>query len=211
VRVAIYARVSTSDKDQNPETQLGPLREFIASQGWTTAGEYVDQASANDLRGRRAWRTLLELASKRKVDVLLVWKLDRAFRSVSHATTTLEDLRRWGVGLRSYSEAWLDTSGSSPVGDLIFHVLAAVAQFERSLIAERVRAGMARARREGRHLGRPRAVNGEWAEVQPLLANGTMTPLDAATRLHISRSTVYRLLHLTRGTVSGEPGAPNPT
>ena len=119
MRVAIYARVSTSDKDQNPETQLGPLREFVTSQGWTTIGEYVDAASANDLRGRRAWRMLLDLASKRKVDVLLVWKLDRAFRSVSHATTTLEDLRRWGVGLRSYSEAWLDTSGSSPVGDLV--------------------------------------------------------------------------------------------
>src|SRR5262249_2860066 len=79
MRVGIYVRVSTQDKDQNPETQLLPLREFAAVQGWSVAGEFVDQASATDLRGRRAWRALLDLASKRRIDVILVWKLDRAF------------------------------------------------------------------------------------------------------------------------------------
>ncbi|HLJ58620.1 MAG TPA: recombinase family protein [bacterium] len=199
MRAAIYARVSTSDKDQDPMTQLLPLREFVAAQDWTVAGEHVDHASATDLRGRTAWREVLDLAAKRKIDVLLVWKLDRAFRSVSHATSTLEQLRRWGVGLRSYSEAWLDTSGSSPVGDLIFHVLAAVAQFERGLIAERVRAGMARAKKQGKRLGRPRAVNGEWVQIRPLVASGALSRREAARRLGCSARTVGRLVQQPEG------------
>jgi DNA invertase Pin-like site-specific DNA recombinase len=81
LRVAIYARVSTSDKDQNPETQLLPLREFCTAQGWKIAKQFVDTASATDLRGRTAWRTLLDEASKRRIDVILCWKLDRCFRS----------------------------------------------------------------------------------------------------------------------------------
>src|ERR1700737_2945333 len=97
-RVAIYARVSTSDKDQNPDTQLLPLREFVQAQGWDVAREFVDHASATALRGRTAWRRLLDEAAKRKVDAILCWKLDRAFRSVAHASTTLQDLKRWGVG-----------------------------------------------------------------------------------------------------------------
>jgi len=194
MRVALYARVSTSDKDQNPETQLLPLREFAAAQGWTVAGEYVDHASATDLRGRTAWRQLLDRAAKRKVDLILVWKLDRAFRSVAHTANVTEDLRRWGVGLRSYSEPWLDTSGTSPVGDLMLNILASFAQFERALIAERVRAGMARAKRQGRRLGRPPAVNGEWAMVRPLIETGVLSRRQAARRLGCSARTVARML-----------------
>lgn len=194
MRVALYARVSTTDKDQNPETQLVALREFAHAQGWTVAGEFVDHASALDLRGRTAWRDLLDLASKRRIDCLLVWKLDRAFRSVSHATSTLESLRRWGVGLRSFSEAWLDTSGTSPVGDLIFHVLTAVAQFERSLIAERVRAGMTRAKKQGRHVGRYCVLNGNLDRLIPELVSGRLSVRAAARRLGVSHPTVLRTL-----------------
>ncbi|HLW60661.1 MAG TPA: recombinase family protein [bacterium] len=192
MRVALYARVSTSDKDQNPTTQLLPLREFAAAQGWTLAGEFVDRASATDLRGRTQWQAVLQAASRRKTDLVLVWKLDRAFRSVLHASTTLEDLRRWGIGLRSYTEPWADTT--SPQGELVFNLLATFAQFERSLIAERVRAGMARAKQQGKRLGRPRAVNGEWTRVQPLIENGTMSRRKAARVLGVGRSTVGRLL-----------------
>lgn len=193
-RVALYARVSTSDKDQDPETQMEPLREFVAAQGWTSAGEYVDRASATDLRGRTAWRRLMNEAARRLVDVLLVWKLDRAFRSVAHAAATVEQLRRWKVGLRSYSEPWLDTSGTSPVGDLMLNILTSFAQFERALIAERVRAGMDRARRQGKHVGRPRAINGEWAEVGPMIDWGEITQAEAARRLRVSRATVSRMM-----------------
>ena len=199
LRVGLYGRVSTTDKDQNPETQLVALREFVEAQGWALVGEYVDRAPAMDLRGRTAWRTLLDLAAKRRVDVIIVWKLDRAFRSVAHMATTVEQLRRWNVGLRSYSEPWLDTSGASPVGDLMLNILASFAQFERALIAERVRAGMARARREGRHIGRPGGTTtpefrARWTELRPRVLDGRMSRREAAQALGVSRSTVLRLL-----------------
>ena len=194
MRIGIYARVSTQDKDQNPETQLLPLREFAAAQGWTVAGEFIDHAPATDLRGRRQWRALLEAASRRRIDVVLCWKLDRCFRSVAHASSTLEQLRRWGVGLRSYSEPWLDTSGTNPAGELMFNILASFAQFERSLIAERVRAGMARAKGQGKHVGRPRAVNGEWDEIAPRVRSGELSRRKAAKALGVSRTSIQRYL-----------------
>jgi len=117
-----------------------------------------------------------------------------AFRSVAHMATTVEQLRRWGVGLRSYSEPWLDTAGTSPVGDLMLNILASFAQFERALIAERVRAGMARAKKQGKHVGRPRAVNGEWGQVRPLIEAGTLSQRQAAERLGCSARTIARLL-----------------
>lgn len=210
-RVGIYARVSTSDKDQDPETQLVPLREFARAQEWVVCGEFIDRAPATDLRGRTAWRDLLDRGARRQTDLVLVWKLDRAFRSVVHASTTLEQLRRWGVGLRSYTEAWLDTSGASPWGDLLFNVLASFAQFERALIAERVRAGMDRARRQGKHVGRPRAVSpAEWERVRPLITDGRLSRAAAAVRLRCSRRTVGRLLAQKGGPASPQECGENP-
>lgn len=195
MRVGIYARVSTADKDQNPETQLLPLREFCNAQSWGSAGEYVDTASATDLRGRVRWKTLLDQAAKRKLDCILVWKLDRAFRSVAHMATTVEQLRRWGVGLRSYSEPWLDTSGQSPVADLMLNTLASFAQFEKALIAERVKAGMARARKEGRVLGRPRRQPPQnWLAIREQILARQISQSQAARFLGLSLSTVQRLL-----------------
>ena len=149
-KTALYARVSTADKDQNPETQLVPLREFVQTQGWPVHREYVDRAPAPDLLHRTAWRELLEDASRRRVDLLLVWRMDRAFRSVLDAATTLERLRAWGVGLRSYAEPWLDTT--SPFGEALYYITVAYAQLERGILRERVKAGMERARREGRRI-----------------------------------------------------------
>jgi DNA invertase Pin-like site-specific DNA recombinase len=194
MRVALYARVSTQDKDQNPETQLLPLREFAQAQGWPVQGEYVDHAPATDLRGRREWRRLLDLAATRRVDAILVWKLDRAFRSTAQAIATIEQLRGWKVGLRSYSEPWLDTSGHSAFGELMFTIIAGFAQFERSLIAERVRAGMARAKTQGKVLGRPRVLNGEWDEVAPLVHSGALSQRAAARRLGVGIGTIQRRL-----------------
>jgi DNA invertase Pin-like site-specific DNA recombinase len=147
MKVAIYARFSTTDKDQNPETQLVPLREFVQAQGWECFREYVDYAPATDLAHRLQWWQLLDDASKRRLDLLLVWRMDRAFRSVLDAATTLERLRTWGVGLRSYSEPWLDTI--SPFGEALYYITIAYAQLERGILRERVKAGMERARRQG--------------------------------------------------------------
>ncbi len=193
MRVGIYARVSTTDHSQDPSTQLIPLREFVTVQGWTSAGEHTDYASATDLPGRKGWRELLAQASRRKIDLVLVWKLDRAFRSVMHAASTLEDLRRWGVGLRSYTEPWADTT--SPQGELVFNLLATFAQFERSLISERVKAGIARARKQGRRIGRPKLkINGEWSSIRDQIVDGNMSQIEAAKQMGISRATVQRLL-----------------
>jgi DNA invertase Pin-like site-specific DNA recombinase len=156
MKVALYARVSTSDKDQNPETQLVQLREFVQAQEWVIVQEYVDYASATDLAHRFHWRQLLEDASKHRFDPLLVWRMDRAFRSVLDATT-LERLRSWGVGLRSYSEPWLDTT--SPFGEALYYITVAYAQLERGILRERVKAGMDRARRQGRKIGRPKVTD----------------------------------------------------
>ena len=125
MRVGIYARVSTSDRDQNVETQLLPLRDFCAAEGWEIAGEYIGLC----LGHRYAWRKLLEDGSKRKFDLVLVWRMDRGFRSVLDAATTLERLRTRGVGLRSYNEPWLDTT--SPFGEALYYITVAYAQLER--------------------------------------------------------------------------------
>jgi DNA invertase Pin-like site-specific DNA recombinase len=196
MRVALYARISTADKEQNPETQLIPMREFTAQRG-TIVREFVDRAPATDLRARIAWRELLNQAARRRIDLLLVWRIDRAFRSVLDAATTLERLRAWGVGLRSYTEPWLDTT--SPFGEALYYITAAYAQLERGILAERVRAGMDRARRQGRRLGRPggthqEGFNERWHELAPRIHAGAISRRRAALMLGVSRATVDRLL-----------------
>ena len=197
MKIAIYARVSTSDRDQNPETQLMPLREFVQAQDWQTYQVYVDEASAMDLNGRKAWRELLDDASKRRFDLLLVWKMDRAFRSVLDAATTLERLRSWGVGLRSYSEPWLDTT--SVFGEALYYITVAYAQLERGILRERVKAGMERARRQGKRIGRPkvtdrRGFKNRFGAVLERLRAGDISRRKAAKELNIGYATLKRLL-----------------
>lgn len=103
--MALYARVSEDDASQDPLNQLLP-RAFCEQCGWKVAKEYVDRASATDLRGRVAWRALLEDADRGRFTVLLVWKLDRAFRSTLHAADSLNRLQRYGVALKSLTEEW---------------------------------------------------------------------------------------------------------
>lgn len=160
-------------------------------------GEFVDHAPATDLRSRTAWRGLLDRAARRQIDLVLVWRIDRAFRSVLDAAMTLERLRAWGVGLRSYAEPWLDTT--SPFGEALYYITAAYAQLERGILAERVRAGMARARHEGRHIGRPGGTMTpdfpeRWATLRPRVLDGRLSRRGAAQMLGVSRSTVLRLL-----------------
>lgn len=197
MKVAIYARISTSDKDQDLNTQLLPLREFIKAQAWELHREYQDQVSATDLAHRTGWMRLLEDASKRRFDLLLVWRMDRAFRSVLDAATTLERLRTWGVGLRSYSEPWLDTT--SPFGEALYYITVAYAQLERGILRERVRAGMDRARKQGHRIGRPRVndrpgFNRHFGAILERLAQGQVSRRRAARELGIGYATLKRLL-----------------
>ena len=197
VRVATYLRVSTDDRGQDVATQRLPLADYCAAQGWEAPAEYADEASAADLARRTAWRRLMGDAARRQVDLILVWRLDRAFRSVLDAAQTLERLRAWGVGIRSYQEPWLDTT--SPFGEALYYITVAYAGLERALIAERVRAGMDRARRQGRHVGRPPAserpeVRRAWADLEPEVRARRVSVAEAARRLGVARATVGRLL-----------------
>jgi len=155
MRVGVYARVSTTDKGQDPELQLGPLREFAQARGWTIYQEYVDHGVSGATERRAALDDLLHAARRREVDVILVWKLDRFARSLRHLILTLGELEALGVAFVSLTES-IDLT--TPTGRLLVHVLGALGEFERDLIGERVRAGVARARAKGRQLGRPQKI-----------------------------------------------------
>lgn len=150
-RAAIYARVSTDDRNQDPETQLVPLREYAARRGFAVAGEFIDYASGTS-RDRINYKRLLEAVRKRQADVVLVWRYDRFARSTQALVNALEEFRALGVDFISYQEN-VDTT--TPQGELVFGMMASLAQFESSLIGERVRAGMARARAQGKRVSRP--------------------------------------------------------
>ncbi len=134
--------------------QLDDLRRF-AGQRLGRAYEYVDVGVSGTQRRRPQLDALLKDAHKRLFDVVLVWKFDRFARSVKHLVDSLEEFRALGIDFISYTEG-IDTT--TPSGELLFHIMGAVAQFERDLIAERVRAGIAHARALGKHIGRPRAL-----------------------------------------------------
>jgi len=149
---ALYARVSTLE--QNCELQLQDLRRY-ASQRFAKVYEYVDLGVSGTQRRRPQLDALMGDACRRKFDVVLVWKFDRFARSLKHLIDSLEEFRSLRIDFVSFTEG-IDTTTSS--GQLLFHVVGAVAQFERDLIAERVRAGMAHARAMGKRIGRPRAA-----------------------------------------------------
>ena len=157
MKVALYARVSTDDKGQNPEMQLDQLRKFCHDAGWTITEEYVDQASASDFVKRTSWTKLMKDASIRKFEVLLVWKLDRAFRSVIDGANTLGILRAYNIKFKSLQESFIDTT--TPFGEVMFHISVAWAQLERDMLKVRVNAGLDHARRygtkSGKAFGRP--------------------------------------------------------
>ncbi|MCX7591016.1 MAG: recombinase family protein, partial [Kiritimatiellae bacterium] len=149
IRVALYARVSTTDQGQSAENQLGPLRDFAARQGWQILAEFVDEASGARA-DRPALKAMLEAAARREFDLLVFWSLDRLSRQGALKTLELLDtLSRRGVAWRSYTEPYLASAG--PFGEAIIALLASLARQERLRMQERVR-------REGRRLGRPRRV-----------------------------------------------------
>src|SRR5579862_8413382 len=155
MKAAIYARVSTSNNGQEPRVQTRELGEFCERRGWTVLPEYVDVGISGTKEKRPALDRLMADAHKRKFDVVVVWKFDRFARSVSHLIRALETFQALGIEFVSLTEG-VDTS--TPAGRMVFTVLGAVAELERSLIAERVKAGLRNARAKGKLLGRPKVV-----------------------------------------------------
>ena len=153
-RVALYCRVSTNH-GQDPELQLRELREYAASRGWKIMQEYVDQGVSGSKDSRPALNRLMSDAHQRKIDAVLVWKLDRFGRSLRHLVNALAELEALGVAFISLRDN-LDLS--TPSGRLMFQIIGAMAEFERSLIQERVVAGLRHAKENGQQLGRPRRI-----------------------------------------------------
>lgn len=154
MRAAIYARVSTNN-GQDPEMQTRELREYCQRRGWETAGEYVDAGVSGAKDSRPELNRLMADAKRRRFDVILIWKLDRFGRSLRHLVNALAELESVGVAFVSLTDN-LDLS--TPSGRLMFQVIAAMSEFERELIRERVRSGMKNARAKGKAIGRPRST-----------------------------------------------------
>jgi DNA invertase Pin-like site-specific DNA recombinase len=152
--VALYARVSTLN-GQDPEMQLRELREYSSRRGWSITNEYIDQGVSGSKESRPALNELMGDAHRRKFDAVLVWKIDRFGRSLKHLVNSLAELGALGVAFISFRDN-LDLS--TPSGRLMFQIIGAMAEFERALIQERVRAGLRNAQAKGRRLGRPRVV-----------------------------------------------------
>ena len=166
MRIATYSRVSTLNQDTDMQTR--ELREYCARRGWDLVHEYVDEGVSGAKESRPALNSLMLDARKRRFDAIAVWKFDRMARSVTHLLRVLEEFRSLGIEFISLSES-IDTS--TPTGKMVFTVLGAVAELERSLISERVRAGLRNARAKGKTLGRPKCdVNR--SEIERLRAQG---------------------------------------
>ena len=189
VRAALYARVSTVNKGQDPEVQTRELREYCKRRDWQIEGEYIDVGICGAKDKRQELEKLMQDAHKRRFDVVAVWKFDRFARSVSHLLRALDTFRVLGIEFVSLSES-LDTA--TRAGRMVFTVLGAVAELERSLIAERVRAGLRNARAKGMRLWRPRTVV-DVARVHALRATG-LGWKRIASKMGIGVGTLYRFI-----------------
>ena len=165
--VAIYARVST-DK-QKVDMQLQELRLFVKRSGWTIYNEYIDHGFTGANTNRPAFNIMMDEAKKRKFNILLIWKLDRLSRSMKDLINTLDELGHYGINFISYDNN-LDTT--TPTGKLVFHVIGAVAEFEKDIIRDRVIAGLTHAKSQGKRLGRPPLSDGKLTEAKKLLKQG---------------------------------------
>src|SRR4051795_836674 len=186
-RAGLYARVSTNDQQTLP-MQNRAMREYAARRGWTIALQVREVGSGAVQRPAR--EQLMEAARRREIDVVLVWRLDRWGRSVTDLLATLQELEHLGVGFVSLTEA-LDLT--TPAGRAMAGLLAVFAAFEREILSERTRAGLAHARQNGKKLGRPATAAIHTAEIRKLHRSG-VSKSEIARRVQIGRTSVRRIL-----------------
>jgi DNA invertase Pin-like site-specific DNA recombinase len=187
LRAGLYAQVSTNDQ-QTLAMQNRAMREYAARRGWTIALQ-VREVNSGAVQ-REAREKILEAARRREIDLVLVWRLDRWGRSVTDLLATLQELEHLGVGFVSLTEA-LDLT--TPAGRAMAAMLAVFASFEREVLQERTRAGLAHARQNGKRLGRPATAAVHAAEVRNLHRAG-ISKSEIARRLEIGRTSVRRIL-----------------
>jgi DNA invertase Pin-like site-specific DNA recombinase len=189
MKVALYARVSTNDKGQDPEMQLRELREHCQRRGWEVVNEYIDIGISGSKDSRPELNKLMADAKRRKLDAVLVWKLDRFGRSLKHLVNSLAEFESLGVAFISLKES-LDLT--TPAGRLMFGIVCAMAEFERDLIRERVKAGIAYRRSKGFRVGR-KPISLDPARLRSLRLQG-QTMRQIAVTLGCSRSLVHKTL-----------------
>lgn len=200
LRVAIYARVSTTNHGQDVSLQTRELEQFAQARGWHLVDSYLDLGISGRKDRRPELDRLMADAHKRRFDVVIVWRFDRFARSVSHLLRALETFNALGIAFVSLTEQ-MDTT--TPAGKMVFTVLGAVAELERSLIVERVRAGLRNARAKGKRLGRPRATV-DAARIAALRAQG-LSWAKIGIELGVGEGTVYRLAHASAKNPFGNP------
>lgn len=186
MRAAIYARVSTNN-GQDPTVQTRELQEYCQRRGWEVEGEYIDAGTSGTKERRPQLDALLAACRKRRVDAVVVYRYDRFARSLRHLVNALEEFRSLGIEFISLHEG-VDTS--TPNGRLVFGIFASIAEFERELIRDRVKSGIAAARSKGKKLGRPR-VSVDARRIAALRAQG-LSLRAVAEKLGVSERSVRR-------------------
>jgi DNA invertase Pin-like site-specific DNA recombinase len=182
IRVATYVRVSTTD--QHVENQAQELRRYVEARGWLLVREFADAGVSGAAQSRPGLDDLMREAKRRRFDAVVVWSLDRLGRNLKHLITLLDELQALGVAFVSLAEG---IDATTPAGKLQMHILGAIAEFERGRIRERVVAGLARAKAQGKRLGRPRLT-------VPAADAAQITVRDAAALWGVSKSTAARWL-----------------
>ena len=188
-RTAIYARISTDETRQNSETQLRQLREYAAHRGFQIVGEYIDSASGRHT-DRTSYKQLIETVRKRQVDVVLVFHYDRLARSTIELITRVEEFHRLGIDFISYQQH-VDTT--TDIGKLYFTVMAGLAEYESALIGRRVKAGMERAKAQGKRVSRPPLAARTRQQIKHLRQQG-VSIRQIAAQVGVSKATVQKYM-----------------
>jgi DNA invertase Pin-like site-specific DNA recombinase len=190
MKVAVYARVSTSHHGQDPEVQLAELRRYCAARGWAIEHEITDEGYSGGTHVRPGLKRLFELVRTREVDGVVVLKLDRLFRSLKHLVFTLEEFQQLGVLFVAVKD---NVDYTTPAGRLLVQIIGSIAEFEKELLRERTLLGLQHARNLGKILGRPKRRDD--ARIK-LLRDAGMTFTEIQKELNISRGSVSRALSL---------------
>lgn len=188
MKIALYTRVST--QDQSVDMQITELRRYCEQRGFQIYKEYSDRGVSGTKDKRPALDELMSDAKKRKFDAVLCWRFDRFARSTKHLITALEEFRHMGIEFISYQEN-IDTS--SPLGKAMFTIVSAIAELERNILLERVRAGLKRAKENGRILGRPKRLDLDVKELQKMRDQG-LSFKKIGKRVKACPATIYQIL-----------------